>query len=104
MTYTQAAVLGVAAAVVVDVALLRTRLLRRGSFWLAYLILLAGQLAVNGVLTGRRVVRYNPSDILGVRLVFAPIEDLGFGFALVVCTLSVWTWLGGRGVRRDQDG
>jgi hypothetical protein len=34
------------------------------------------------------------------RIVFAPVEDLLFGFALVVLTQVLWVWLGRRGVQR----
>ena len=34
------------------------------------------------------------------RLVFAPIEDLMFGFALVLLSLSLWVFWGRRGVQR----
>jgi len=82
MTYTWlvvAALLGTAAC---DLALLRTRLLTRRSFWVSYAIMFGFQLLVNGVLTGLGVVQYDPDTILGVRLAYAPVEDLGFGFAL----------------------
>ncbi len=96
MTYTTAALLGVLAAVVLDLVVLRTRLLRQRSFWIAYAIVVGFQLLTNGVLTGRDVVRYDESAILGVRVVFAPIEDLLFGFALVVQTLAWWDFWGRR--------
>jgi lycopene cyclase domain-containing protein len=54
------------------------------------------QLLSNGVLTGRGVVRYDPERILGLRILYAPVEDLLFGFALVLFTLSLWVWLGKR--------
>jgi lycopene cyclase domain-containing protein len=96
MTYTQLAVLGVAAAVLVDTAVLRTWLLRRRVYWIAYAIVLFFQLITNGILTGRHVVRYDPATILGPRIAYAPVEDLLFGFALVTITLSAWVWLGRR--------
>jgi lycopene cyclase domain-containing protein len=49
-------------------------------------------LIFNGILTTRRVVQYGPTAILGPRLLGAPIEDLGFGFALVLTTLSLWVY------------
>jgi lycopene cyclase domain-containing protein len=55
-------------------------------------------LAVNGVLTGRGVVRYDPAAILGPRVLNAPVEDLAFGFALVLATLATWCWWERRGV------
>jgi lycopene cyclase domain-containing protein len=92
MTYTVAALVGLAVAVLLDLAVLRTRLLGQRAFWLTYPIVLVFQLLFNGVLTGRGVVRYDPGTILGVRLAYAPIEDLLFGFALVLTTLSLWVW------------
>jgi lycopene cyclase domain-containing protein len=100
MTYTAAALLGVAGALVVDLAVLRTRLVTRLVFWATYPIVFVFQLLANGILTGRGIVRYNPRDILGPRLVHAPVEDLLFGFAMVLLTLSLWVWLGRRGLDR----
>lgn len=97
MTYTTLAILGVLAVLVVDLAVLRTRLVTRRVFWAAYAIVLFFQLLTNGVLTGLRLVTYDPDAILGPRLGFAPVEDLLFGFAMVTLTLSTWVWLGRRG-------
>ncbi|NJC69746.1 lycopene cyclase domain-containing protein [Planosporangium thailandense] len=94
MTYTVAAGLGVLGALVVDLVLLRTRLVTRLVFWATYPIIVGFQLLSNGVLTGLQVVRYNPATILGPRIAYAPVEDLAFGFALVLTSLSVWVWLG----------
>lgn len=96
MSYTVAALLGLAGAVTVDLAVLRTRLLGTAVFWATYPIVLFFQLLANGVLTGRGVVRYNPAAVLGWRIVYAPVEDLVFGFALVLLTLSLWVWWGRR--------
>ena len=94
MSYTVLAVVGAAAAVTLDVAVLRTRLVTRRAFWVGYAILVTFQLLSNGILTGRRIVRYDPRTITGFRLAYAPVEDLIFGFALIVTTLSLWVWLG----------
>ena len=110
MTYTQAALLGVAATVVLDLFVLRTRLLTRKAFWTAYAIVVFFQLVTNGILTGRGIVVYDGDAITGStslpgqtptllgdgRIVFAPLEDLLFGFSLVVQTLSWWVWWGRR--------
>ena len=114
MTYTQFALVGVAVVVVLDLVVVRTRLLRRRAFWTAYAIVVFFQLVTNGVLTGLGVVRYSGDAILGSstpddapppflgdgRIAFAPVEDLLFGFALVLLTLVLWVWLGRRGVQR----
>jgi lycopene cyclase domain-containing protein len=100
MTYTAATLLGVAGALIADLAVLRTRLVTRAVFWATYPIVVVFQLLSNGILTGRRIVVYNPDAIIGWRLVHAPVEDLLFGFAMVLLTLSIWVWLGRRGVQR----
>ena len=96
MSYTLAALLGVAGSVVLDVAMLRTRVLARKAFWIGYAIVVVFQLVTNGVLTGRGVVLYDPHAITGLRIVYAPVEDLFFGFALVVQTLAWWVFWGRR--------
>jgi lycopene cyclase domain-containing protein len=100
--YTALAVLGVIGVAVVDLAVLRTNLLLRKAFWVSYAIMLMFQLAVNGVFTGVPIVRYDPAAITGLRIVYAPVEDLLFGFAMIVLTLSVWVWLGRHGPARDR--
>lgn len=94
--YTLAAALGVVAAAALDLLALRTGLLRRRAFWTAYAIIAFFQLIVNGLLTGLRIVRYDPAQIVGLRLAYAPVEDLLFGFSLVLVTLSLWVWTGRR--------
>ena len=98
MSYTAAALLGVLGAALVDLFVLRTRLLLRRVFWATYPIIVFFQLLSNGVLTGRGVVLYDPDAIIGLRIVYAPVEDLVFGFALILLTLSLWVWWGRRGV------
>jgi lycopene cyclase domain-containing protein len=101
VTYTAAALLGVAGAVLVDLFVLRTRLVRRLVFWATYPIIITFQLLSNGILTGRRIVIYDAAAIIGWRIAYAPVEDLLFGFAMVLLTLSVWIWLGSRGVQPE---
>ena len=105
MTYTAIAMVGVLAAVALDRWVARTRLTTTGPWWAAYGIMVFFQLLTNGWLTGRGIVRYTPDAIIGTdrvtfvgdgRLVYAPVEDLAFGFALVLTTCSVWVWLGRR--------
>jgi lycopene cyclase domain-containing protein len=96
MNYTLTAGLGVLLALAVDCVVLRTILLRRKAFWVAYAIVLFFQLIVNGLLTGLEIVRYDPDRILGLRIAYAPVEDIFFGFAMVLLTLSLWVWLGAR--------
>ena len=90
MSYSALAVVAVLAVLGVDLAVLRTRLVTRAVFWVAYAIVVAFQLLVNGVLTGLDVVVYDEDAIWGPRIAYAPVEDLLFGFALVTLTLASW--------------
>ena len=90
MSYSALAVAAVVAVLVVDLAVLRTRMVTRKVFWVAYAIVIVFQLLMNGVLTGLDVVVYAPGAIWGPRIAYAPVEDLLFGFALVVLTLASW--------------
>ncbi|MDP9398862.1 MAG: lycopene cyclase domain-containing protein [Actinomycetota bacterium] len=99
MSYTALALLSVALTAALDLWVLRTRLLTRRVFWTAYAIVVSFQLLTNGWLTSRSIVTYDPATIVGVRVAYAPVEDLLFGFALVVQSMAWWVWWGRRGVQ-----
>jgi len=90
VSYSALAVVAVVAVLVVDLVVLRTRLVTRRLFWATYAIVLVFQLLMNGVLTGRNVVTYEPASIWGPRIAYAPVEDLLFGFAMITLTLASW--------------
>ncbi|MPS72337.1 MAG: lycopene cyclase domain-containing protein [Chryseobacterium sp.] len=50
----------------------------------AYLVLMPGFFAVNGILTGSvipsPVVNYDPEEILGIRMITIPVEDAVYGY------------------------
>jgi lycopene cyclase domain-containing protein len=96
MSYTVLAIVGVGVALALDVAVLRTCLVRRRAFWTAYAIVLFFQLITNGWLTGRDIVVYTADDIVGPRFAYAPVEDLLFGFSMVLQTQAWWVWWGRR--------
>jgi lycopene cyclase domain-containing protein len=111
MTYTQLCAVAVPLAVILDLFVLRTRLLTRRSFWAAYAIVLFFQLLTNGWLTGRGIVTYADHAVLGTgravllgqgRVLYAPVEDVAFGFSLVLQTLAWWVFWGRRGVQRER--
>jgi lycopene cyclase domain-containing protein len=102
VTYTASVVVAVALAAALDLAILHTRLLTRRAFWTTYAVVLGFQLLVNGLLTGLRIVRYDPHRIVGWRIAYAPVEDVLFGFAMVLVTLSCWVYAGRRARRADR--
>jgi lycopene cyclase domain-containing protein len=116
MTYTQIGILVVVAAIAADVLVLRTRLVTRKGFWVAYAIVLFFQLLTNGVLTALHVFRYSDAMIVGDqpmddgapppfigdgRIAFQPLEDLMMGFSLCLLAMALWVYWGRRGVQRE---
>lgn len=106
MTYTQLSVLAVLLALLIDFAVLRTALIRGKVFWVSYAIIITFQFITNGLFTGLQIVKYRDFAIVGSdsptdaappfigdgRLFFAPVEDLGFGFSLVLLSMSLWVF------------
>ena len=88
--YTLASAGGVVLAVLLELRVLRTGLFRDRRYWITLAIVAGFQLLVNGILTCPPIVSYDPGQILGPRLACAPIEDLGFGFAMVTTTIALW--------------
>lgn len=113
MTYTQIGIAMVVACVVVDLWVLRTRLVTRKGFWVAYAIVLFFQLLTNGLLTRLHVFRYSDAVIVGGqpsdevappfigdgRIAFQPFEDLLMGFSLCLLATALWIFWGRRGVQ-----
>jgi lycopene cyclase domain-containing protein len=92
--YTLASACGVALAVLLELLVLRTGLFRDRRYWVALAVVACFQLLVNGVLTCPPIVSYDPAEILGPRIACAPVEDLGFGFAMVTTTIALWRHAG----------
>jgi lycopene cyclase domain-containing protein len=90
MIYSDIALNAVFLAVVFDLFLLKSQMMTRGIFWLTYFLILPFQLLTNWWLTSKSIVMYSLSDITGQRLAGAPIEDLLFGFSMILLTLSTW--------------
>jgi len=88
--YYDIALSAVFVAVVLDLFLLKSRMMTRGIFWLTYFLILPFQLLTNWWLTSNEIVMYTDTEIIGQRLAGAPIEDLLFGFSMILLTLSAW--------------
>jgi len=96
MSYTFTAIAFVAASIIFDLKITKIGLLRRRAFWTSYAIIVPFQLLTNWWLTSRNIVMYRSGAIIGVRIAAAPLEDLLFGFALILGVLSLWVRLGKR--------
>jgi lycopene cyclase domain-containing protein len=91
--YTLPAGVAVLAVVVLELAVWRTGLFRRGAYWLSMLIVIGFQIPVDGFLTklSAPIVIYDGGQTCGIRFPLdIPVEDFLFGFALVTAVLLVW--------------
>jgi lycopene cyclase domain-containing protein len=96
MSYSDIAVTALALSVLFDLFIVKTQLLTKSVFWTSYAIIFPMQLITNWWLTSRNIVIYNQHEIVGRRLAGAPLEDLLFGFSLILSILSMWVWIGKR--------
>ncbi len=114
MTYLQIGIIYCLLAIIVDLFILKTKVLKLKMFWISYIIILFFQFLTNGVLTRFLIVRYNDFATIGGdyatkvppmigdgRLFFAPVEDVFFGFSMILLTVSIWIWLGRKNIQRE---
>ena len=100
MSYTQIAICAVIAALIFDLFLSKRKLTTRKVFWTSYAIIVFFQLITNWWLTSRNIVMYSDQAIIGLRIASAPVEDLLFGFAMVLLVLDLWVYWGKKGIQR----
>ncbi|MCX6334661.1 MAG: lycopene cyclase domain-containing protein [Bacteroidia bacterium] len=66
-------------------------------FYITFPIILIPFLIVNGILTGTlindEVVWYNGAEIKGIRLLTIPVEDIAYGFSLILINLLIMGYL-----------
>jgi lycopene cyclase domain-containing protein len=99
--YSDIALDAVLIAVIADLFILRTQMVTRGLFWLSYGLILPFQLLTNWWLTSKSIVMYTPAAIIGRRLAGAPIEDLLFGFSMILLTLAFWGYFSSKFSERN---
>lgn len=66
-------------------------------FYIIYGILLVPFLIVNGLLTGtglkNPVVWYNNDELIGIRILTIPVEDIFYGMALILLNMIIYSYL-----------
>ena len=91
--YTVSSLAACAAVLALELGVLRTGLLRRHTYWIAFGIILFFQVIVDGWLTKLTapIVLYADSHFSRVRFPWdIPVEDYLFGWAM--CTLALLLW------------
>ncbi len=103
LEYTLGTLLAMLIVVLVELLWARTGIFTRLQYWLALAIMFFFQVLVDGWLTklSAPIVSYHPEQFSRIRFPWnIPIEDFGFGFALITASLIVWEVVGRRDSRR----
>jgi lycopene cyclase domain-containing protein len=85
--------IAIVAVIVLELAWFRTGIFRSAQYWVAIGITWFFQCFVDGWLTklSDPIVIYNPAEQSGLRFPWdIPVEDFGFGWAMVTLTVLVW--------------
>jgi len=67
-------------------------LLRKKEYYFFILMIQFFKVLVNGYLTGKAIVIYNPEFFMGIRIGSIPVEDFLFGFSMVTMTIIFWEY------------
>ncbi len=90
-------VISVVLVVIAEFAWFRTGIFRSAQYWITIGITWVFQSLVDGWLTklSAPIVIYSPAQQSGLRFPWdIPVEDFGFGWAMVTLTILVWIRLG----------
>ncbi len=99
--YTVATVVAMIVVIAIELLWARTGIFASLQYWLTMAIVFFFQVLVDGWLTKLvdPIVLYAPEHFLGIRFPFdIPIEDYGFGFALITAVIIAWQLAG----RKEQ--
>ena len=104
--YTVLAVISVLATVAFERYVVRSGIFRTAQYWISMAIVGFFQILVDGWLTklSAPIVIYNPDEFAGIRFPWdIPVEDFGFGFAMVTLALIGWIRLNPTRDRKTED-
>lgn len=97
----------IVAVIALELAWARTGIFRSLQYWLSIAIVGAFQVLVDGWLTklSDPIVIYNPDQQSGLRFPWdIPVEDFGFGWAMITLTIIAWIKLAPRTTREARGG
>lgn len=103
--YTLWTMLGMLAVFLLEILWWRTGIFRQPRYWISLAIILGFQTLVDGWLTklSAPLVIYNPREFSGIRFPWdIPVEDFGFGWAMVTLVIMLWNRWGG--TDQEQEG
>ena len=81
-----------AAVLLLDLGILRTRVSLQSATWKAAACLGLLTLFFDNLMTGLPIVTYNPEFILGLRLGYAPVEDFAYALAASILVPALYRY------------
>ncbi|NQW30219.1 MAG: lycopene cyclase domain-containing protein [Ignavibacteria bacterium] len=73
-----------------DIYITKTKVVTRGVFWIFLAVMYFFKLLMNGYLTWRPIVIYNPDHFMNLRIGTIPAEDFIYAFTLVTLPIILW--------------
>ena len=105
--YTVLTAFAVVAVVVAELVYFKSGIFITAQYWWSIVIIFVFQVLVDGWLTklSAPIVIYDPKEMLGLRTPWdIPVEDFGFGFAMVTLAILLWRrWLDRRSSPEEAD-
>jgi lycopene cyclase domain-containing protein len=99
LSYTNLTIFAISFVVILDLFILKTKLLLTKRFYYFLLVVAIWQTIVDNYLNGRWFMNeaivgpYNPAFFSGIKIWHTPLENYFFGFALVIFNVSIFEWL-----------
>ncbi len=99
MSYTQLTILSLLLLILADQAIFKTRVIFTPRFGWFLLVVILLQFVVDNYLNGRWLANnpivgpYNPQFYSGIKIWHTPLENFGFGIALVGLNVVIFEWL-----------
>ena len=99
--YTLLAIVSIVLVVVLDKKS-GINLLKRGQYYIFLFIITSFKFLVNGYLTSKDIVIYDPRFFLGLRLASIPVEDFLFGFSMITLCLICWEYFKDKPLLKEE--
>lgn len=91
--YTTATIITILVVICIELFWFKTGIFTKSQYWLSLAIMFSFQILIDGWLTklSDPIVIYNVDTMSGIRFPWdIPVEDFGFGFAMLTLTILIW--------------
>ena len=106
MSYTQLTIFSLITVLILDQLILKTKICFTRKFAWFLLVVILLQTIVDNYLNGRWLANnpivgpYNPNFYSGIKIWHTPLENFGFGIALISLNVIIFEWLEKRSIQK----